>query len=64
MQSLETSFIVDGLEFLPEEGLDNAVQVGLRAGEKRGVLVVICVNDERLRLGDEPEVDGVAQGSS
>jgi hypothetical protein len=42
---------------LLEQGLENAVQVGLRVGEERRVFVVVRVNDKGLRCGDEPEID-------
>src|SRR5437667_12447313 len=54
---LEMSFLVHLLESLPDQGLGNAVQVGLRVGKERGVFVVVRVDDERLRCGDEPEID-------
>ena len=47
------SFIVHLLESLPEQGLGNAVQVGLRVGKERGVFVVVRVNNEGLGRRDE-----------
>src|SRR5262245_56874585 len=60
VQLLETSFVIDRLELLAKERFDNAIQVGLRVGEKRDVFVMVCVNDEGFRFGNEPKINRVA----
>src|SRR5882724_6324386 len=60
---LEISFIIDRFEAFLQQRLDNAIQVGLRVGEERGVFVVVRINNEGLGPGDEPEINRVVQCS-